>query len=102
MKKIEQVVTRKLEEWLSNRYVCRYGLAILVSLIPCIFWAAGVIRILVGAWDISLGKFTREWVNIECQVLTMVLIVYIAIWSLEWRDKKKKGVGSTPGDDQRG
>lgn len=90
MAKIKHVVAQTLEHFVSIPFVRRYGLAILVALMPFVFWATESLFILFGVWDRSFVDATLEWISQELFVLTVVLLVYGAIFSLEWRDRRRQ------------
>jgi hypothetical protein len=87
---VEKAIVKQIERWAENRFIMRYGLAILVCLIPVLFWTAGLTAIAIESSEKSIRYLTRECMAMEAALLSMTLCVYSAIWLLEWRDRRQQ------------
>lgn len=71
-----------------EKLVRRYGLAILVLLLPIVFWAAGVAKILLGKSNESFHFLTRGWIAMGIAVAIIAATPYATMLLLTLRDRR--------------
>lgn len=71
-------------------YIWPHGVALLTCSFPFMMWLVAAAGIATGASDGSIKVITRECIQAEGAVLSMTLCVYLAIWILQWRDRRKE------------